>query len=685
MHYLRAGHRITFTVENISGLPNYNPAAFIEFQQALAIDLSGGDTISFSLINVTENPDSTLNLTLRCTLPFDAKPGLRDLLIGNNQNNTPPTIFPDAVTVLPAGKVGSQIWFFTARAVNAQLGDGAYEYLRPSSYGLDITDTFDELLPNRKRMVYDAIESTNTVTPRIYTWDCIADPNKVTPGADPWITGVTAGQLGPNNWADLNKGDPETGPKEGEVLGYIDKKDDGTWVGPTEFMRNRSDAYQLQNLPYVWQQGGAAAAAFDEFQNGEYNIAPLGSTGAGQRTTNNAGPNYTCYRGVMGFPKISPGNSYNKDYRDGDPTFHNASKRIPGHFHHRKPYFYIGTAHHFYSREMLSNLENQRLNALWAGGLYPTMSPGDYYTSYLTQVLQFIGLPLYYRTQNNATTSADWVAAQAAVPQTFEPFNDLLHANNRVYNKAGLESTVQSVVFITIDPVEVVLPGGRWGGGLTNEATYRRNIDAYTKESKIKVWYQDLWPYDDLDYQTGFGNVLTQPYKLAEPVLLMEAYCPRMDMKWDWNEWANLNFPVPGRESGGPDNTGLYPLLTLETQPFEWTLVCESVEQALSTAGTRGGVQGTYDTDGVGPLNAAQSLFNEFLGYKCKLVINRSYWTKAQLNAPDPVSTDILKPGGFSTRDPSTPPYWNDYWTPYEGREGGFFCPSGYLEVVDDD
>ena len=691
MYYLRAGRTHSFVVPGLANLPVWTPATPNPWFQAVGVDMSGGDTLTINAAPdaVIPGPPETIDLKITIRLPFDATPGVRDLSINNAQNNAPPTILKDAVTVLPSAYVGAQIWFFTGKGDDLHTG-GGWQIQRPSAYGTDITDTYDPPLGIHKLQAYDTRKSANCTTPRLYMWDCKKDTNKIMPSMDPMITAVPPGAINANNQADLNVGNPPNGqPAEGDVAGYINKKDDGSWLEPENFMVNSLYAAQKSNLPNAWQQNAAAAIAPDEFQDGEYNIAPLGCTDPGKRITNIAGPDYTTYRGVMGFPDTSiQADPTMRKYRSGTAAVPGpGSVKIPRAFSNRKPYFYMATPHWFYSRDKVAGAINQVANAIWNQSLFPTLNPGDYYNSFLMNAIQFLGLPLYYRTQNNLTANPDWLLAQAAVPREFSPFAALTtNYGNYWYNNVGDEQFCRSVVYMTIDPVECVLPGPRWNGDLGNEVTYRRNSESFTNDSKIRIWYQDLFPYEDMDYNTGAGTQVNLEHKLAEPVLLLEAAVPRFDLKTKFFDWATAasTFAGPGNEGG--IRTGEYPQCTMESQPFEWKLVCQSEDIARSGEGSRGGVSGVFYDAPKAAFNAAQTIYNEFRGLKCKLVVQAAYWQKNDLgNIPLVPGLDNLKLSTYtSRRAPLSPPYDGNYWEPYEGREGTYICPSGYLEVVDD-
>ena len=692
MYYLRAGRSEQFTVLGLVDLPFFDPASSGSWFQATAVDLSGGDTLAIDVSPVTPVAPGTpqvIDLRVKIRLPFDAAPGIRDLSINNGENNAPPTILKSAVTVLPSAYVGAQIWFFTG--YGSQVGTNPLQIATPGDYpGINITDGYDPQLLIPKQRAYDIRFAGNCVTPRIYMWDCKKDGLKEQPSMDPMITGVVPGEINANNKADLNVLNPPGGfSTEGDVAGYINKKDDGSWIEPENFMVNSLNVEQKRNLPAAWQQNAAAAIAPDEFQDGDYNIAPLGCTDPGKRVTSIAGPDYTTYRGVMGFPDTSGSlDPTLRKYRSGTAAAPGAgSEMIPRAFSNRKPYFYMATPHWFYSREKIASAINQVSNLIWTTSIFPTLNPGDYYNSFLMNAIQFLGLPLYYRTQNNDTSDPNWLLAQASpASKAFAPFARLTTNNgNMWYNNVGDEEYCRSVVYITIDPVECVLPGPRWGGGLTNENTYRRNSDSFTNDSKIRIWYQDLWPFQDMNYVTGTGNSPGVKHKLADPVLLLEAAVPRFDVKTSFTKWANNSppFPPPGNEVG-PEN-GSFPEWVMESTPFEWRLVCQSENIARSDEGEVGGAGGVFSSAPAAAFNAATTIYNEFRGMKCKLVVHAAYWQKNDMaNPPIPALPDNIKLSTYTSRRPAVPPYDGNYWEPYEGREGTYICPSGYLEVVDD-
>lgn len=727
MKYIRAGKEITISVTGLFGLPTLDVLNEPEFWNNVKLDLSGGDTLKIYGVNPVISGGAPPNFIVNgfdivIKLPSDAKSGLRDLLIGNGENNAQPLILKDFITVLPAGYKGAQLWFFHKYASKIYTAGEIVYINRPGDYpGINIQDTYDDDLPINKTLVYDTYLSQNTNTPRLYMYDCIADANKIQPSVDPMITGTTpmslsSGPDGTMNHADLHVerlvDGQETG--EGDVRGYLDQNEfTKEWTKPSELLCNPTDTVHQSNLPAVWRANGAAAIAPDEFQNGEYLIQPDGALDAGRRPgTSPAGPAFSLYRGVMGFPSTNAASPNMAFYRNLPAPATLPGYYIPAKSSNRKQYFYLSTAHWFYSKEKLADQKSKIDPALWNQS---TVIPGtipvnDYYTSFMIHQLPLLGLPLYYRTHDNVSGNNDFKLAQAAQPveNKFEPFGGLLNSDIKSFwyhtNANAPES--RSVLYITIDPIEVVLPGPRFADGPANECTYKRNHESFTKHSKIKVWYQDLFAFSDQDKLTGLGTDTAVPHTLSEPVCLMEAYCPRMDMNVNYLGWTQNDFEYMDQGGAGTktvmgpagteelnDKRGQFPSTVFTSQPFEWTLVCDSLAKARSGLGNTGAGTGTYDVNGETALKVAEQLFAEFTGLKCKLSVHASYWPTAWTEALNgsPAGYTItpnqynLKAGSFTFRDAAGPAYNALYEQTYEGREGTYICTSGFLEVVDDD
>lgn len=724
MKYVRAGKTIEISVANLDGLPYYPLAGSAEeFWNNVSLDLSGGDTIRIFGTNPTVVGDPSAppgfakvtGFDIVIELPSDAQSGIRDLMIDNASNNAAPLILRNYVTVLPAGYKGAQIWFF--HEYGYKFYDAAEQvYInRPGAYpDLDLTDTYDDPLPRWKKLVYDTYNSINSNTPRLYMYDCVADANKDRPLIDPQITGPNMAATAVNV-PDLHLQrlvDTDTG--EGDVRGYIDQDPNtGEWVPPSEILSNGADTTQQGNLPFAWHAPhlGAACAAPDEFCNGKYAIADDGILDPGKRPgTSINGPIYSTYRATMGFPDTIQAIDNIPVYRGKTPAATNSNWLIPVRSSNRKQYFYLTTAHWFFSREKIADQVSQCDPALWLDGTFipGTINPGQYYTSYMLHQLQFIGLPLYYRTHNNAGGNPDFKLAQASDPSEnrFEPFGGLVDqfVKSYWYHTNEYENESKSVLYITIDPVECILPGPRFADGPKNAVTYKRNHDSFTKKSKIKVWYQDLFAFSDQDKQFGVGVDPSLKHELSEPVLIMEAYCPRIDMDVDYYNWSSNDFVYkdlggaqrksiqgPSGTEEDDDKRGRFPECKFVSQPFEWTLVCDSIEKARSGKGNNGTVADTYD-DGEKAFYVAQQLFAEFTGLKCRLNIHASYWPTDWIHAFAPFTPGVtplsdhwcMKAGTYTKRDAAGPAQNGYYWDMYEGREGTFLCTSGNLEVVDD-
>ena len=255
------------------------------------------------------------------------------------------------------------------------------------------------------------------------------------------------------------------------------------------------------------------------------------------------------------------------------------------------------------------------------------------------------------------------------------------------YNDDGIttpNAQAKGIMMLSIEPIECVLPGPQTRfPSLNNQDeqnyTYRRRGNGEkehttrgrrTMNAKIKILYQDLFAFSDY-YNGGGGGVNAGVHKMSNPIVLAEAYCPRIDVTYDYDIWDNDGQPIPNNPAFKS------PQVQMESQPFVWKQIItdsSQVEFGESEHPDGGGAPVTGDY-----LNShkeeialiAEYFIKEFDGYACKLKVPIAYWCPNAVGAGDSQCFGINLPAGRT------------YGTDLQDREGTFLAVAGYLEVVE--
>ena len=313
-----------------------------------------------------------------------------------------------------------------------------------------------------------------------------------------------------------------------------------------------------------------------------------------------------------------------------DPTVNCRLLDHPGESFFRRPFYYMATPDYFWSKNSLVDASRNRS---WA------------------QQMRFGGLPMYYRGKNTQTFNENYT----------RPFNILSG-----YHKLYIETPPKASLIVSIELLELVAPGPRLSKDIANasdekqEYTYRRWPAGSSAKAKIRVYSQDMWAFQDFA-APGVGV-----HEIGEPICIAEAFCPRIDLTYDYNEWDSIGQAPP--RSGS--NNGLKPSVTGESTSFEWKETISSESLVTINDSDYVGSVGSYLTPAI-VYDAAKSFLAEFDGYKCKLVFKGPLaWERSTLQ-PD---------NSFTARSQVAPTYAN----PPLDREGTWVTPTEmYLEVVE--
>jgi hypothetical protein len=661
---VRAGFSSPITVTGLTDLP--------ASQSDVSIDISGTDAVD---ISITFYDAALGTLVFQATFSKNATPGLRDISLVNNTLGGDPLIKRDFINVLRYGCEGSQWWFFTG---TQEWPSGNVTVARPSDLLVPFTDTYDALLPPEKDSMYAQGEDINTASSRIYMWDSqhVGTSPRLQPSIDPGITGVTAKYA-----YDLGVNTPDLiiDESEGIPKGYTQQDPvTGDWTEPDAFLINNQDPGMVYNIPRQWQGSmKAVAVAPDEMTSGLYGVAPLGANDAGRKP---AGSDLDSdYRAWAGFPRVDPAvASTQRKYRMETlpvPEAGYATVEIPKNFYNRKPYYYFSTGHCFWSRERIST-PKQNAPLANVSTKYPSIdgNPLNFYNVYWAMSQQFIGLPLTYRTSNDETFNDDYEAP-------FSQLKTFMEFNNLGYNWSP-DGRAYGVIYITIDPVEILLPGPVFDGGMNGitenqyrqKNIYKRNRNSFTNKSKVKVWWQDLWAHNDSFQDPVLPFDPQVEHTLSDPVLLAEGYCPRFDVSIDYFRWRST-YNAPGQEPVQP-TIGSLPAWDFESTPFELHQVAKDPSDVILGPGIIDGNPGQWiANDEAGKakiIKMAEMFCAEFNGYKAKIKVQAAWWP----------TNDQDKIGYFTTGRSAAAPYDGDYWQGFTEREGCWIAPSGYIEVI---
>ena len=286
---------------------------------------------------------------------------------------------------------------------------------------------------------------------------------------------------------------------------------------------------------------------------------------------------------------------------------------------------------------------------------------------------------MWIRSHNPATYDTNYINPFQPL-RMFEYTSDLAY-NPPITGNVDLDPNMdagalaKAILVLSIEPIELVLPGPQttpnqgsdYEAG-KNSATYRRgrytvdkDVGTSTLKAKIKVSYQDLFAFSDFyDDSVAGGAVAAVPHIMSEPIVIAEAYCPRIDLTWDYKDWfdGGENTPV-GANREEPKVTG-------ESQVFEWKQVLKESDQVLVGDSSFGGTTGKY-VNRDKARRAAELFMDEFSGYGCKLVIDRAFWD----TGPNQQSFSRFNPAGRAYSDE------------VEDREGTHLKVRGYIEVVE--
>jgi hypothetical protein len=344
-------------------------------------------------------------------------------------------------------------------------------------------------------------------------------------------------------------------------------------------------------------------------------------------------------------------------------TYYWQMANIPAESFFRKPLMYLSTGDHFWTNSKLaSGTENQT----WAG------SGGS-------NQARFTALPMWFR------GTAPGFQAKYTYPfkrlRDFEQGAVFFGYNPRTAPTQGdvsAQAEAKGIMTISIEPIECLLPGPQTkvgdatgvGPDLKQMSTYKRRENGNpgrgksTMGSKIKVYYQDLFAFSD--YYDGAG-VVPGVHQMSDPILVAEAYCPRIDITWDYTEWANRGQLVPDN-TPAPDPDCRYPKITMESQPFEWKRVLKDGDQVEVDLSVNPLGSGKF-LDPKRLSDATDLFIKEFDGYACKFVVDDAYWSP---NAAGSDQQWFSK--NYNTRN---------YAANQGDREGTFLAVSGYIEVVE--
>lgn len=338
---------------------------------------------------------------------------------------------------------------------------------------------------------------------------------------------------------------------------------------------------------------------------------------------------------------------------------------IPVNSFFRKPMFYMGTGDHFWSN---AKLADPTRNQTWAG------AGGGNQT-------RFTALPMWFRGTNAATFDSNYgfpfirLRALEQGPNFFG-YNPL---SSPTQGDTSPQAEAKGIMMLAIEPIECVLPGPQTKVGSVSatdfkqKSVYRRRENSNdsrgkaTLKAKIKVLYQDLWAFSD--YYGGAG-VSAGNHIMADPIVVAEAYCPRIDVSWDFEEWNTRNQPTPN-PTPALDPDCRYPKITMESEVFEWKRILKRGDQVEVK-------DSSNPADGAGKfldptlLSQAADLFmKEFDGYGCRLVVTDTMWSP--LAAPNADQQWFSAYTGGPGRA-----YTDDLFD----REGAPLAVSGYIEVV---
>ena len=323
----------------------------------------------------------------------------------------------------------------------------------------------------------------------------------------------------------------------------------------------------------------------------------------------------------------------------------------------RRPFYYLGTPDYFWSKAALAHAT---LNQSWL------------------EQAQFGGMPLFYRSTNTSTFDVNYA-------EPFKLLRDYENDNDMYYWKTpGPPAEVsKAVLVVSIELLELVPPGPCMSDEISNSTdykqkyVYRRWEKGSSAAAKIRVYSQDMWAFKD--YGTGAPLGV---HRIGEPVLIAEAFCPRIDLTYDYNNWNTIAQVVPSDVA----NDGLSPGVTGEATIFKWKEVLSDPSLAVindSTSVTPLGAAdvGAYLTQEK-VYQVAKRFLAEFDGYRCKIVFSGKLgWPQTA-----PVIADL--PGSttncYTGRGPSPHTPATNYADPITDREGTWVQPTEvYLEVVE--
>ena len=151
---------------------------------------------------------------------------------------------------------------------------------------------------------------------------------------------------------------------------------------------------------------------------------------------------------------------------------------------------------------------------------------------------------------------------------------------------------------------------------------------------------------------------------MSEPIVIAEAYVPRIDMTIDYQGWADAVPPQPiPQDAQDPDGPNR-PVVSFESEPFEWKQVLTSPEQVTVGDSVSPGVPNGKFILREKAAAAAELFMAEFEGYDCKLILDRSWYG----SHPDD--------NWFA---PATRPYAQTM----TDREGTWLAVRAHIEVVE--
>jgi hypothetical protein len=329
----------------------------------------------------------------------------------------------------------------------------------------------------------------------------------------------------------------------------------------------------------------------------------------------------------------------------------------------RKPHFYMGTGDHFWDN---AGLSDGTQNQTWAG------SGGS-------NQARFTALPMWWRGTNSASFDPNYglpflrLRALEQGPNFFG-YNPLSGGTG----DTSAQAPMKSIMMLSIEPIECVLPGPQTEVNYNFPSRVEKTRSVYKRRdnenpsrgkstigAKIKVMYQDLYAFSDY---YGGGGVVPGIHQMSDPVVIAEAYCPRIDVVWDYAEWNNRGQPTPdATPAADPDCR--YPKVTMSSQHFEWKRVLKRGDQVTVGNSANPLGSGKY-LDDVDLLAQAADLFmKEFDGYQCKFMVDDAWWSPIAASNPD---QQWFGPA----------PAGRNYDADLLDREGTFLAVSGYIEVV---